>query len=578
LAQHAPITRRLVQLFEHRFDPVRAARPSLNAMAEVQAIDHALDAVESLDEDRILRAYLTLILKSVRTNYYQTAPAGEPKEALAVKLESQAVDLFPMPRPLYEIYVYSPRVEGVHMRAGRVARGGIRWSDRREDFRTEILGLMKAQTVKNAVIVPVGSKGGFVLKRPPAAREQVAGEGVECYKILIRGLLDLTDNIAATNGAHRVVPPPAVVRHDGDDPYLVVAADKGTATFSDIANGIAEEYGFWLGDAFASGGSKGYDHKAMAITSRGAWELVKRHFRELGRDLQASDFTVVGVGDMAGDVFGNAMLQSRCTRLIAAFNHMHIFIDPDPDPAESFAERQRLFRLRGSTWADYDRALISPGGGVFERSLKAIPINAAMKRLFGIAEDHLTPAELIRHLLTAEIDLLFFGGIGTFVKAQGESHAEVGDRANDALRTDGEQIRAKVVGEGANLGVTQRGRVAYALKGGRIDTDAIDNSAGVSMSDHEVNIKILLSGAIAAGALGPQEREPLLAEMADDVAALVLRDNYLQGEALSVAEARGRAALDRQARLIRDLERAGRLDRALEFLPDDEALAARAAA
>ena len=590
LARHPAVARRLVQLFEHRFDPARATSAALDQIAEMQAIDHALDRVESLDEDRILRAYLTLILKSVRTNYYQTGPTGEPKPALAVKLASSTIDLLPLPRPLYEIYVYSPRVEGVHMRAGKVARGGIRWSDRREDFRTEILGLMKAQTVKNAVIVPVGSKGGFVVKRPPAQgsptyRDQLATEGIECYKILIRGLLDLTDNIVAANpsdsgsGAHIIVPPPRVVRHEGDDPYLVVAADKGTATFSDIANAIAEEYGFWLGDAFASGGSAGYDHKAMGITSRGAWELIKRHFRELGRDIQTSEFTMVGVGDMSGDVFGNAMLQSRHTRLLAAFNHLHIFVDPQPDPATSFAERERLFRRPRLSWADYDPALISAGGGVFDRALKAIPISPAMKQAFGITEDNLTPAELIRHLLMAEIDLLFFGGIGTFVKAKGESHAEVGDRANDALRIDGEAIRARVVGEGANLGMTQRGRIAYALKGGRIDTDAIDNSAGVSMSDHEVNIKILLGGAIAAGALGRQEREPLLAQMADDVAALVLRDNYLQGEALSVAEAGGPAALDRQTRLIRDLERPRehgvRLDRALEYLPDEETLAAR---
>jgi glutamate dehydrogenase len=593
LARHAGIARRLVQLFERRFDPARAARASLDQIAEVQAIDHALDRVESLDEDRILHAYLTLILKSVRTNYYQTDPSGQPKPALAVKLASSAIDLLPLPRPLYEIYVYSPRVEGVHMRAGKVARGGIRWSDRKEDFRTEILGLMKAQTVKNAVIVPVGSKGGFVVKRPPAQgtqnyREQLGAEGVECYKILIRGLLDLTDNIVAANpgdgngaDAHTIVPPPQLVRHEGDDPYLVVAADKGTATFSDIANAIAEEYGFWLGDAFASGGSAGYDHKAMGITSRGAWELIKRHFRELGRDIQTSDFTMVGVGDMSGDVFGNALLQSRRTRLLAAFNHLHIFVDPEPEPATSFAERERLFHLPRSSWSDYDPRLISRGGGVFDRALKAVPISAEMKAVFGIAEDHLTPAELIRHLLMAAVDLLFFGGIGTFVKARNETHAEVGDRANDATRVDGETVRAKIVGEGANLGVTQRGRVAYALKGGRIDTDAIDNSAGVSMSDHEVNIKILLSGAIAAGVLGRQEREPRLAQMADDVAALVLRDNYLQGEALSVAEAPGPATLDRQTRLIRDLERPGehgvRLDRALEFLPDDETLTARAA-
>jgi glutamate dehydrogenase len=588
LARHAPIARRLVQLFERRFDPALAGNRNLSAMAEVQAIDHALDAVKSLDEDRILRAYLTLVLKTVRTNYFQTLPDGRPKPALAVKLASSQIDLLPLPRPLFEIYVYSPRTEGVHMRAGKVARGGIRWSDRREDFRTEILGLMKAQTVKNAVIVPVGSKGGFVLKRPPAPgspnyREALQAEGIECYKILIRGLLDLTDNfVAAGPDSRAIVPPPAVVRHDEDDRYLVVAADKGTASFSDIANGIAEERGFWLGDAFASGGSKGYDHKAMAITSRGAWELIKRHFRELGRDIQTSDFTAVGVGDMSGDVFGNGMLQSRHIRLLGAFNHLHIFVDPDPDPAASYAERERLFRLPRSSWADYDSALISPGGGVFERAAKSVPISPETKRAFGIAEDQLTPAELIRHMLTAEIDLLFFGGIGTFVKARNETHAEVGDRANDSCRVDGEALRAKVVGEGANLGVTQRGRVAYALKGGRIDTDAIDNSAGVDMSDHEVNIKILLSGAIAAGALGQQERDPLLSEMAEDVAALVLRDNYLQGEALSVAEARGATALDRQIRLIRELERpvehGVRLDRALEFLPDDETLAARAAA
>jgi glutamate dehydrogenase len=579
LARHADIAARLVRLFELRFDPALAAGAG-NDRA-IAAIEAALDEVESLDEDRILRAFLMLIQNSLRTNYYQRLPSGEPKPALAIKFESHAIELLPLPRPLYEIYVYSPRAEGVHMRAGRVARGGIRWSDRKEDFRTEILGLMKAQTVKNAVIVPVGSKGGFVVKRPPAARDELPAEGIECYRTLIGGMLDVTDNIVAANGAaggHQIVPPPNVVRHDGDDPYLVVAADKGTATFSDLANGIALEYGFWLGDAFASGGSHGYDHKELAITSRGAWELVKRHFRELGRDIETSDFTVVGVGDMSGDVFGNFMLRSRYARLLAAFDHRHIFVDADPDPARSFAERQRLFRLPGSSWADYDRALISPGGGIFERSLKSVPINAAMQRLFGIAGDELTPAELIRRLLAADVDLLFFGGIGTFVKAHSESHAEVGDRTNDPLRIDGEEVRATIIGEGANLGVSERGRIAYALKGGRIDTDAIDNSAGVSMSDHEVNIKILLSQAIAAGTLGQQERDPLLAQMADDVAALVLRDNYLQGEALSVAEASGAAALDRQVRLMRELERGGRLNRAVEFLPDDETLAARAQA
>ncbi|HVC52486.1 MAG TPA: NAD-glutamate dehydrogenase [Stellaceae bacterium] len=582
LCRHAAIALHLVRLFEARFALDRSGADE-GAAAESQAIGEALDAVESLDEDRILRSYLTLIGDSLRTNYYQPGADGAPKPYLSVKLASSRIDLLPLPRPLYEIYVYSPRVEGLHMRAGRAARGGIRWSDRKEDFRTEILGLMKAQTVKNAVIVPVGSKGGFVVKRPPADRGQIQAEGIECYKILMRGLLDLTDTIVAGGaGSTAIRPPPDVVRHDGDDPYLVVAADKGTATFSDIANQIAIEYGFWLGDAFASGGSAGYDHKAIGITSRGAWELIKRHFRELGRDIQAEDFTIVGVGDMAGDVFGNGMLRSPHIRLAAAFNHLHIFIDPAPDAASSHKERKRLFELPHSSWADYDARLISPGGGVFERSRKAIPVSPEMKQLFGIAEDELTPAGLIRRLLGAPVDLLFFGGIGTFVKARAESHAEVGDRANDALRIDGEDIRAAVVGEGANLGVTERGRIAYALKGGRIDTDAIDNSAGVSMSDHEVNIKILLSHAIADGALPVAERGALLARMTDEIAGLVLRDNYLQGQALSVEEARGAAALDRQARLMHALERPGehgvRLDRALEFLPDDEALAARAAA
>jgi len=578
LSAHPEIARRLVQLFEIRFDPTRTDDPSLSVIAEVQAIDHALDAVESLDEDRILRSFLILILKTVRSNYYQRLPSNEGKPYLAVKLASSEIDLMPVPRPLFEIYVYSPRVEAVHMRAGRVARGGIRWSDRKEDFRTEILGLMKAQTVKNAVIVPVGSKGGFVVKQPPASTDKLGAEAVECYKTLIRGLLDLTDNIAAeTPTVHRIAPPSDVVRYDGDDPYLVVAADKGTATFSDFANAISQEYGFWLGDAFASGGSAGYDHKAIGITARGAWELVKRHFRELGRDIEKSELSVVGIGDMSGDVFGNGMLMSRHLRLLGAFNHLHVFIDPAPDPEKSFAERQRLFRLPRSSWADYDRVLISPGGGVFERSAKSIPITPEMKRAFDIEADTLTPAELIRQFLAAPVDLLWFGGIGTYVKAPHESHIEVGDRANDALRIDGDKVRAKVVGEGANLAVTERGRVAYALAGGRINTDAIDNSAGVDMSDHEVNIKILLDRAIASGVLAAPEREPLLAGMTDDVAGLVLRDNYLQGEALSVAEARGVAMLDRQIRLMRDLERSGRLDRALEFLPDDESIAARAA-
>ncbi|MGH7048516.1 MAG: NAD-glutamate dehydrogenase [Stellaceae bacterium] len=599
LAAHPEIAAALVQLFETRFDPaVTEGNRGPAATALIETIERGLDRVAGLDEDRILRSYLSLIRHSVRTNYFQKLPSGGAKPYLAVKLASRDIDLLPQPRPLFEIYIHSPRVEGVHMRAGRVARGGIRWSDRKEDFRTEILGLMKAQTVKNAVIVPVGSKGGFVVKQPPKARDQLGAEAVECYKILIRGLLDLTDNLAADGVAadnvaggnnagdsgagdsgerRRIVPPANVVRHDGDDPYLVVAADKGTATFSDYANAIAEEYGYWLGDAFASGGSAGYDHKGIGITARGAWELVKRHFRELARNPETEEMSVVGVGDMSGDVFGNGMLMSRRLRLLAAFDHRHIFVDPDPDPERSFAERQRLFRLPRSSWADYDPGLITEGGGVFERAAKSIAISPPMKRLFGIDADHLTPAGLIRKLLVAPVDLLWFGGIGTFVKARQERHAEVGDRANDALRVDAEELRAKVVGEGANLGVTQRGRIAYALNGGQIDTDAIDNSAGVDTSDHEVNLKILIDHAIAAGALAAEERLPLLHRMTDDVAALVLRDNYLQGGALSVAETRGGATFDRQVRLIRDLERAGRLDRGLEFLPDDETLAARAA-
>ncbi len=577
LGSRPEISRRLVRLYEIRFDPQFSGDRSMATMGEVQAIDHALDAVASLDEDRILRNYLTLVLKTVRTNFFQRLPSGGPKPYLAVKLASDAIDLLPRPRPLFEIFVYSPRVEAVHMRAGRVARGGIRWSDRKEDFRTEILGLMKAQTVKNAVIVPVGAKGGFIVKRPPATADRLDDEAVECYRVFIRGLLDLTDNIVATSAeTHRIVPPSEVVRHDGDDPYLVVAADKGTATFSDYANAISAEYEFWLGDAFASGGSAGYDHKAIGITARGAWELVKRHLHDLGRDPETGDLTVVGVGDMSGDVFGNGMLRSRRIRLIAAFDHRHIFVDPQPDAERSFAERQRMFRLPRSSWADYDRALISSGGGVFERGAKSVPISAEMKRAFDIEPERLTPAELIRKLLTAEADLLWFGGIGTFVKAPDESHAQVGDRTNDGLRVDSDKVRAKVIGEGANLAVTQRGRIAFALAGGRIDTDAIDNSAGVDTSDHEVNIKIAIDRAVASGALSAEEREPLLQQTTEDVAGLVLSDNYRQGVALSVAEAAGVGALDRQVRLIRELERSGRLDRALEFLPDDKGLAMRA--
>jgi len=586
LARNPRVVRLLIELFRTLFEPDEEGGPEARTEAGTEAgtdregraeailgeLRTSLDAVANLDEDRILRRFVNLIRSILRTNYFQLGPDGAPRPYLSFKLDSGKIDELPDPRPLVEIFVYSPRVEAVHLRGGLVARGGIRWSDRPEDFRTEVLGLMKAQMVKNAVIVPVGSKGGFVVKRPPADRQALLAEGVECYKTLIRGLLDLTDNYRGTD----VVVPERVVRKDGEDPYLVVAADKGTATFSDIANGVAAEYGFWLGDAFASGGSAGYDHKKMAITARGAWESVKRHFREMGCDTQTQPFTVVGVGDMSGDVFGNGMLLSPHIRLLGAFNHLHIFIDPDPgDSQTAWAERKRLFELPRSSWTDYDPALISPGGGVFERGAKVIPVSPEMRQAFDLGAETVTPNELIRALLRAPVDLLWFGGIGTFVKAAEENNAAVGDRANDAVRLDASEVRAKVVGEGANLGFTQRGRIAYALAGGRINTDAIDNSGGVDCSDHEVNIKILLNEAVAAGDLTVKQRDQLLVEMTEEVATLVLRDNYLQTQALSVAEAQGRSALGRQARLIRELERAGKLDRALEALPDDEEIAAR---
>jgi glutamate dehydrogenase len=472
---------------------------------------------------------------------------------------------------MFEVFVYSPRMEGVHLRAGPVARGGIRWSDRREDFRTEVLGLMKAQTVKNAVIVPTGAKGGFVVKRPPADRDALREEVVECYRLLVRGMLDLTDTLRGGG----VVPPAEVVRYDGDDPYLVVAADKGTATFSDIANALSAEYGFWLGDAFASGGSTGYDHKKMGITARGAWESVKRHFAELGTDIDRTDFTVVGIGDMSGDVFGNGMLLSRHIKLIGAFDHRHVFVDPDPDPERGFDERRRLFELPGSSWGDYDESLISPGGGVFQRAAKSVPLSPQLRAVLQTDAEALPPNELIRALLRAPVDLLWNGGIGTFVKARSESHADVGDRSSDAIRVDAEELRCRVVGEGGNLGLTQRARIAFALRGGRVNMDAIDNSAGVDCSDHEVNIKILLDAIVAEGDLTEKQRNALLAEMTDEVGALVLRDNYEQTQALSTSTAQSASMIDVHARYIRSLEQSGRLDRALEFLPDDETLAER---
>jgi glutamate dehydrogenase len=578
LAENAPIARLLAQLFEARFDPARdGSKRASEADAVSTEIEAALDNVANLDQDRIIRRYLNLIRATLRTNYYQPDAVGQPKPYISFKLDSQAIEDLPLPRPLVEIWVYSPRAEAVHLRGGRVARGGIRWSDRREDFRTEILGLMKAQQVKNAVIVPVGSKGGFVVKRPPAdgSREAMQAEAIECYKTMMRGMLDITDNISGTD----IVPPEMVIRHDENDPYLVVAADKGTATFSDIANGVSQEYGFWLDDAFASGGSAGYDHKKMGITAKGAWESVKRHFREIGVDIQTTDFTVVGVGDMSGDVFGNGMLLSKHIRLVGAFNHMHIFFDPSPDAAKSWAERKRLFDLPRSSWTDYDTKLISKGGGIYARSAKSIDVTPEMKAVLGVKSDKITPSDLIRAMLTAKVDLLWFGGIGTYVKESGESNLDAGDRANDALRINARDIGAKVVGEGANLGVTQRARIEFALGGGRINTDAIDNSAGVDCSDHEVNIKILLGAVVAEGDMTRKQRDKLLEEMTDEVADLVLKDNYDQSQALTMAMDEGTALLDAETRLIRELERSHlKLNRAVEFLPDDETLAERMAA
>ncbi len=578
LAANAGIAARLVALFEARFDPAADDGRAETVERLGREVLARLEEVASLDEDRILRAFLTVVRATLRTNYYQPAADGSVKAHVSFKLDPQALPELPQPRPRFEIWVYAPRVEGVHLRFGPVARGGLRWSDRREDFRTEVLGLVKAQTVKNAVIVPTGAKGGFVVKRPadPADRDAVLAEGKACYRTFISGLLDVTDNLVA----NAVVPPPAVVRHDGDDAYLVVAADKGTATFSDLANSIAAEYGFWLGDAFASGGSVGYDHKAMGITARGAWESVKRHFREMGRDTQTEDFTCVGIGDMSGDVFGNGMLLSEHIRLVAAFDHRHVFLDPDPDPATSHAERRRLFELPRSSWADYDPALISEGGGVHPRTAKAVPITEQVRAALAIPEGvaTLTPAELIRAALTAPVDLLWNGGIGTYVKATTESGADVGDKANDPVRVDGADLRCLVVGEGGNLGLTQLGRIEYARAGGRVNTDAIDNSAGVDTSDHEVNIKVLLDRVVRDGDLTVKQRNTLLAEMTDEVARLVLRDNYEQNVLLGNARMQAASMLPVHRRYIADLERRGRLDRALEFLPGDAELEQRESA
>jgi glutamate dehydrogenase len=585
LRGNVDITRLLVALFEARFDPVRGDRADEELVEK--KILAALDDVASLDHDRILRSYLTHIGATLRTNYFQQARAAEgrsggPHTYMSFKLEPSLLPDLPQPRPKFEIFVYSPRVEGVHLRFGAVARGGLRWSDRRDDFRTEVLGLVKAQMVKNTVIVPVGAKGGFFAKLLPDSSDRDAwlAEGVACYKTFISGLLDITDNLVDGE----TVPPEGVLRHDGDDSYLVVAADKGTATFSDIANGVSQDYGFWLGDAFASGGSVGYDHKAMGITARGAWVSVQRHFRERGIDCQAEEFTAVGIGDMSGDVFGNGLLCSETTRLVAAFDHRDIFLDPAPDPAASYVERRRLFELPRSSWQDYDKSLVSEGGGVYPRSLKSVPLNDAVRSALGIdgSVERMTPAELMKAILQAPVDLLWNGGIGTYVKGEDESHSDVGDKANDAIRVNGSDVRARCVGEGGNLGLTQAGRIEYVLRGGeragdgddddagpggRINTDFIDNSAGVDTSDHEVNIKILLDRVVKNGDLTGKQRNALLAEMTDEVGALVLRDNYEQNLAIANGVAHAPSLLHVHEDFMRRLEQAGTLDRGIEGLP-----------
>jgi len=567
LVTHSDLVRKLVRQVELQFEPSIPKKRREREVASCQSgIARAVSRAANLDEDRILSAFSGAISATLRCNFYQTDPDGGEKPYISIKLDPQQLPEVPLPKPRYEIFVYSPRFEGVHLRGGKVARGGIRWSDRREDFRTEVLGLMKAQVVKNTVIVPTGAKGGFVPKRLPIGdRDTVMQEVIDCYKTFISGLLDLTDNIV--DG--KVVPPAQVVRRDREDPYLVVAADKGTATFSDIANGISAEYGFWLDDAFASGGSVGYDHKKMAITARGAWEAVKRHFREQGVNVQEDMFTVAGIGDMSGDVFGNGMLLSRKIKLVAAFNHEHIFIDPDPDIAASFHERQRLFALGRSSWADYQDELISKGGGVFSRQAKQIRLSPEARQLLGTTESTMRPLELIRSILRMQVDLLWNGGIGTYVKASTESHTDVGDRSNDSVRINANELHCKVIGEGGNLGLTQRARIEYSLNGGRVNTDFIDNSAGVDSSDREVNIKILLGAAERDHRLTRAKRNRLLADMTDDVAKFVLRSNYLQTQAISMLEAKARDRLDESARLILNLEKTGLLDRGLEFLPDE---------
>jgi len=576
-ARYPDIAQLLIDLFVQRFDPNNKSTDSAKAKAAaklLETIESSLDNVANLDDDRIIRRFVEMITATIRTNYFQVDKLMGDKTYISFKIVPENISEMPQPVPKFEIFVYSPQVEGVHLRGGKVARGGLRWSDRREDFRTEVLGLVKAQQVKNTVIVPVGAKGGFVCKQlPSGSRQEIFEAGKECYRTFIRALLDITDNIV--NG--EIVPPVDVVRLDEDDAYLVVAADKGTATFSDIANGISDEYNFWLGDAFASGGSVGYDHKAMGITAKGAWESVKRHFREMEIDCQSTDFTCIAIGDMAGDVFGNGMLLSKHICLQAAFNHMHIFIDPTPDSAKTYPERERLFNLPGCSWEDYNKKLISAGGGIFSRHVKSIKLTPQIKKMLGTQKQSMSPNDLIQALLTMEVDLLWNGGIGTYVKGTQESHLEVGDRANDALRINGCQLKAKVVGEGGNLGLTQLGRIEFAANGGRINTDAIDNAGGVDCSDNEVNIKILLNSLVQNGDLTVKQRNQLLYDMTEEVGDLVIEDCYRQTHSLSITAMRGVNQLKEQVRFIHELERTGKLDRALEFIPDDEEIADRLA-
>ena len=568
LCNYAHITRKLIDYFQTRHNPKFEGDRDKVCKKIMDAIHDDLRYVQTLNEDRVLRHMIALFENTLRTNYYQKDKDGQPKDYISVKLNSEKLDFLPLPRPFREIYVFSEDIEGVHLRGGRIARGGLRWSDRFEDYRTEVLGLMKAQMVKNAVIVPVGSKGGFVVKTDTSKmdRQQFIEEGQRCYKIFISGLLDITDNL---DGA-KVIPPKNVVRYDGDDPYLVVAADKGTATFSDIANAKSADYGFWLGDAFASGGSAGYDHKKMGITAKGAWESVKRHFREMGKNIQKEDFTVIGVGDMSGDVFGNGMLLSRHIKLLGAFNHMHIFCDPNPDPETSFEERERLFNMPRSAWTDYSEKVLSKGGRVFNRTDKSVELTPEIQAAFGIKKKSMTPDELIRIMLKTNVELLWFGGIGTYVKASDESHSDVGDRANDALRINGAEINAKVIGEGANLGVTQKARIEYTLKGGRANADFVDNSGGVDCSDHEVNIKILLFDVMRQTKMDIKSRNKLLDKMQDEVSNLVIRNNYQQTQAISLSESKAATYIETHLSLIRQLEKTGLLNRSVEFLPSDE--------